>query len=384
MAIAPALPPRQLSFEDRVAYQRAIEEVYWRHRIWPMENRRAKPSLDEVMPQATIEKKVRDYLRDSQLLEQYRQKAITPEQLQAEMDRMARDTKQPQMLREIFAALGNDPAVIAECLARPALAERLINEVSAPEPNPKWSAITQKFPLIAPRLTLAWMNEPFGGLRGVTKIGAAHPLMLAKAARYKVPAITDTPSSCAANWTATTLTGAPDPRTLHTAVWTGSEMIVWGGSISGSIYNTGGRYNPTTDSWTPTAVPTTCNPEIDCAPAAREWHTAVWTGSEMVVWGGNVCDPNSCTETNTGGKYDPNSDSWTATAITDAPSARRQHTAVWTGAQMVVWGGAFTDQLYNFQKLSTGPRYDPAADSQQLHTIHVGLSLRTFAYSYLD
>ena len=28
---------RSLSFADRVAYQRAIEDVYWRHRIWPKE-----------------------------------------------------------------------------------------------------------------------------------------------------------------------------------------------------------------------------------------------------------------------------------------------------------------------------------------------------------
>jgi hypothetical protein len=26
---------RTLTFEERVAYQRAIEEVYWRNRIWP-------------------------------------------------------------------------------------------------------------------------------------------------------------------------------------------------------------------------------------------------------------------------------------------------------------------------------------------------------------
>ena len=43
------------------------------------------------------------------------------------MDRMARDTKQPEVLRELFEALGNDPFVIAECLARPALAERLLS-----------------------------------------------------------------------------------------------------------------------------------------------------------------------------------------------------------------------------------------------------------------
>jgi hypothetical protein len=448
------------------------------------------------------------------------------------MDRIARDTKQPEMLREIFTALGNEPAVIAECLARPVLAERLVRELAAQNQNrnsgSQW-------------LRVASSPKAIEDAFAMNTAKRAPTVAQVSAGTYALPEITSTSSNCSDNWTATSggastgavynaavwtgsemivwggttgapyyntgdrydpstdswtatsLTNAPDARAnhtavwtgtemiiwggyapnsgpgivntggrynptadtwtattttnapagrdqhttvwtgsemivwggtglgdfdastggrynpttdswtatsrpfvpcgmtncplgfhAHTAVWTGSEMIVWGGSVSGSIYNTGGRYNPTTDSWTPTAVPTTCNPEIDCAPAAREWHTAVWTGSEMVVWGGNVCDPNSCTETNTGGKYDPNSDSWTATAITDAPSARRQHTAVWTGAQMVVWGGGFTDQFYNFQKLSTGPRYDPAADSQQLHTIHVGLSLRTFAYSYLD
>src|SRR4030095_6909483 len=115
---------RTLSFGDRVAYQTAIEDVYWRHRIWPNTTPRPKPSLDAVMSQATIEQKVEDYLRNSELLEQEWQKPITSEQLQAEMDRMAQHTKQPEVLRDLFAALGNDPFLIAECLARPVLAER--------------------------------------------------------------------------------------------------------------------------------------------------------------------------------------------------------------------------------------------------------------------
>src|SRR4029434_1501075 len=107
---------RQLLFEDRVAYQRAIEEVYWRHRIWPRRSGQPHdptPSLDAVIWQATIEQKVQDDLRHSELLEQEWQKPITPEQLQAEMDRMAQHSKQPEVLRELFAALCNDPFVIA-------------------------------------------------------------------------------------------------------------------------------------------------------------------------------------------------------------------------------------------------------------------------------
>ena len=111
--------PRVLSFAERVAYQRAIEDVYWRHRIWPKENPKPKPSLDAVTSQAQLEKKVRGYLRDSQALEDYWHRPITADQLQAEMDRMAQHTRQPEVLRELFAALGNDPFVIAECLARP-------------------------------------------------------------------------------------------------------------------------------------------------------------------------------------------------------------------------------------------------------------------------
>jgi len=99
-----------------VAYQRAIEEVYWRHRLWPKERPDAKPSLDAVMSQAQLEGKVRDYLRNSQALEDYWQRPLTAEQLQAEMDRMAQHTKQPEILRELFEALGNDPFVIAEAM----------------------------------------------------------------------------------------------------------------------------------------------------------------------------------------------------------------------------------------------------------------------------
>src|SRR2546421_1394867 len=117
---------RTLTFEERVSDQRAIEDVYWRHRIWPKERPDPKPSLDSVMSNTQLEKKVTDYLRNSQALEDYWQRPITAEQLQAEMDRMARNTKQPEVLQELFEALGNDPFVIAECLARSALAERLL------------------------------------------------------------------------------------------------------------------------------------------------------------------------------------------------------------------------------------------------------------------
>jgi hypothetical protein len=120
-----------LTFKARVSYQRAIEEVYWRHRIWPKERPDPKPALNAVLSQDQLEKKVADYLRNSQALEDYWQRPLTAEQLQAEVDRMAQHTKQPEVLRELFAALGNDPFLIAECLARPELTERLLTELRA-------------------------------------------------------------------------------------------------------------------------------------------------------------------------------------------------------------------------------------------------------------
>ena len=50
---------RTLTFKERVTYQRAIEEVYWRHRIWPKENSKPKPPLDAVISHAQLEEKVK-------------------------------------------------------------------------------------------------------------------------------------------------------------------------------------------------------------------------------------------------------------------------------------------------------------------------------------
>src|SRR5204862_3894310 len=160
--------------------------------------------------------------------------------------------------------------------------------------------------------------------------------------KYMLPAISDGPNGCVDDtWTATSTTNAPDARSSHTTVWTGSEMIVWGGYNGSSFLNTGGRYSPSTDSWTAT---TTTN-----APNARSSHMAVWTGSEMIVWGGY----NGSSLLNTGGRYNPGTDNWTATSTTNAPVGRQEFTAVWTGSEMIVWGG------YNGGYLNTGGRYNP-------------------------
>jgi N-acetylneuraminic acid mutarotase len=316
---------RTLTFAERVSYQRAIEEIYWRHRIWPKERCDPKPPLDAVMSQAQLEKKVANYLRNSQALEDYLQRRITAEQLQAEMDRMAQHSKQPEVLRELFAVLGDDPFVIAECLARPALVERLLA-------HPALEQVKKT-------------SRTFGPIETTT-------------ASYALPTILYPTGGCADDtWTATSLVNAPTARASHTAVWTGNEMIVWGGIFydgqTNYFLNTGGRYNPATDTWASTSM--------NNAPTGRINHTAVWTGSEMIIWGGYYFDENVQSYwLNTGGRYNPVMDEWTATSTTNVPSERRNHTAVWTGGEMIVWGGSNGGGA---PAIDTGGRYNPSLDN---------------------
>src|SRR5262249_62107265 len=116
----------------------------------------------------------------------------------------------------------------------------------------------------------------------------------------------------------------------HATVWTGSEMIVWGGGIDSPLSEraNGGRYDPATDTWT--AVSSTN------APEKRRALTAVWTGTEMIVWGGvwELPSPSPYIQyLNNGGRYSPASDSWVPTSIQDngPPAPRQFHTATWTG-----------------------------------------------------
>jgi len=140
------------------------------------------------------------------------------------------------------------------------------------------------------------------------------------------------------SWAPTSTLGAPSPRMNHTAVWTGREMIVWGGEDgSGALVN-GAKYDPFTNTWSP-VTPVR-------APSARLGHVAVWTGKEMIIYGGSGA-------TLSGARYDPVLDAWTPTSGTGSPAAAVPFRAVWTGLEMIVWS----------QQNQTGGRYDPVADT---------------------
>ncbi len=324
-----------LTLEQRVSYQKALEQVYWQHRIWPKENAQPKPALETIMPEAVIRLRTEDYLRKSYALDTHWKTHLTSNDIQAEINRIAYETRDSGMLQELFAALDNDAYVIAECLARPLLVDRLAHKT---EGFDRWWADNKE------RMPAAFQLAVYN---------------------YKLPDVKSGMSVGVLDNEATT-SGAPSGRDRHTAVWTGAEMIVWGGADINACQtvwdvilcfdtNTGGRYNPATNSWTATS--------LSRAPRASSGHSAIWTGTEMIIWGGSCFGffTSTCGGlTSTEGRYNPATDTWSTITSTSAPSQRSNHSAVWTGTEMIIWGGCCNASE---NPLKSGARYDPATDS---------------------
>jgi len=424
-----ATDARDLTFEDRVKAQEAIERVYYSHQIGT-----TRP-FEEAVTRAVLVHKVRTYLKESLALETIWRKPITAEALERELERIARRTRMPERLHELFAALGNDSLLIQECLARPLLVGRLarsffssdqtlhgderraagdlrerlirgevdparaypgrtVTRFTRVEPGEADSAAQRdasrlelspedfrslatrfpgqvgvigsiaetpdafQIPVVLDRnpdsLLVATFTIPKESWEGWwTKIesGLGEDSVEAVAIHTLLPDLAPQRtgvSSCAVDdqWLDGTWDDVPDARYGHTAVWTGSLMLVWGGDEQVS----GGRYDPATDTWEPI---TRLN-----APSPRDGHTAVWTGSVMIVWGGTYGY-----QLNTGGRYDPQTDTWTPTSTLNAPMARDRHTAIWTGREMAIWGGRFIDPTTSrIFDLNTGGTYDPGTD----------------------
>jgi hypothetical protein len=156
-------------------------------------------------------------------------------------------------------------------------------------------------------------------------------------------------------WAPMSTDGAPSGRVDYGAVWTGREMIIWGGwNIPSDItYADGARYNPATDTWRPISA--------DGAPPASHGMSAVWTGSEMVIWGGRNQPNNQVL--NVGARYDPATDTWRPLSTENVAEGRFYHTTIWTGSEMIVWGGSRGGGL---PEVNSGGRYNPASDSWAL------------------
>jgi hypothetical protein len=390
-----AICGQSLTLNERIFAQEKIERVYYKHRIWPQSNPDTKPMFELIVPRDLIQQKVISSMKKSAALN------ISSEMLQAELDRIAKTTRDPQMLKELFAALDNDPFLIAETLVRTSLASRMIRKnKNAISIN---NSFSYKLPDIVQATCQGWelmtaANPPEARAHHSTIwtgsemiVWGGGPSGLNTGGRFDPALNTWTPTSTGAN--------VPSARYSHTAVWTGNEMIIWGGfSLTLNELNTGGRYNPVSDTWTTTSV--------SGVPSARFDHVAVWTGTEMIVskgqsqsavnaggrynpttnnWQPIASDPNNPAEMfgttavwtgqymviwggtdgtnvfNAGGRYNPSTDSWLPTSLNNAPAARFGHTTVWTGSEMIVWGGSFQAN----QSFNSGGRYNPVSDSWQ-------------------
>lgn len=433
---------RDLTFRDRVAAQRAIDRLEYQHRIG------TRRPFEEAVPEEITERRVLESLRRSAALENVWRTRVSRAMLDAELRRMARRTWFPDRLRAVEEALGGDPLLLRECLARPVLVERLVQgffegdrrihagaresagrlradlargridprheregrtvvEVSAADAASPDAATD---PGIASHSGIAsHRGDPSGGRRdaamlrlgreqfavwraglpaGPGEVGpvveerdafAIHVILEERATSVRVatyvvpktgwdewwavvaPALDpfavknapgedalpapeiDTTGACPGDdvWNNGSLDDPFDPRQGHSAVWTGSEFIVWGG-FNGRYMSDGARYDPLTDSWTRLSAAG--------APAARYWHSGLWTGARMLVWGGN-----NGSALNSGGLYDPGTDTWSPTNAVAAPPGRYLHTAVWTGEEMLVWGG----RAAGGTNLGGGAAYDP-------------------------
>ena len=110
-----------LTLEARVRCQESLERVYWRHRSSNPES-----SFAQVLPQDLLRQRAEDVVLKTAALRELWQVTVSPQQVQAELDRMAAHSQSPARLSELFAALGDDPTLVAECIARPVLVDRLL------------------------------------------------------------------------------------------------------------------------------------------------------------------------------------------------------------------------------------------------------------------
>jgi hypothetical protein len=130
------------------------------------------------------------------------------------------------------------------------------------------------------------------------------------------------------------LPALPAARGFATATWSGSELLLvggWGppaGAEQVTLYRSGVAYSPQTNRWR----------TLPAADSGRIEHVAVWTGRTLLIWGGRTLRAGEWTTASNGLAYDPATNRWSA--LPTAPlRGGAEPMGVWTGSQMIVWGG---------------------------------------------
>jgi hypothetical protein len=152
-------------------------------------------------------------------------------------------------------------------------------------------------------------------------------------------------------WTAiTTPTLFSGGREGHRALWAGSKMIVWGGRDELDYVKNGAMYEPATDTWTTMDPPPT-------SFTGRWYHVqiSIPTTNRMLVWGGIGCGTGiACAD---GALFDPTTNTWTTVPLAPISGRAFAH-AVWTGTDVVIWGGGAAGVQYR-----DGARYNPSTNT---------------------
>jgi len=133
--------------------------------------------------------------------------------------------------------------------------------------------------------------------------------------------------------------------------WTGRELLIWGGWDGGfrdpPYFGDGAAFDPGAGTWR----------MLSPAPIAGRTPFSVWTGEELIVWGST----DRSQRMRDGAAYDPASDSWTK--IAEAPVDITDGSAVWTGQEMIVFGASLNGNNRADTPTAIGAAYDPKADS---------------------
>jgi hypothetical protein len=200
---------------------------------------------------------------------------------------------------------------------------------------------------------------------------------------------TDPWAGYAAGWTKLPL--PPEVRPGAANVWTGQEVMTWGGAAPPRKHYEptadGYSFDPRTGTWSPIpsapvaskyahgvwtgsrAIFVSGRTTLAYAPATRTWETlptvpanvgtavVVWTGAELFVWGGG----REGEETNArGAMFDPASRRWRS--IVPAPFGLNLASGVWTGREVIVFGSLLNNRNIAPTRTSVGEAYDPSTD----------------------
>jgi hypothetical protein len=157
--------------------------------------------------------------------------------------------------------------------------------------------------------------------------------------------------------------GPLSARSGQSALWTGSAMLIWGGqSVSNQVVcpcethslNDGVRYDPKSNLWT-TMSPSPLSP--------REGSASVWTGHLALFWGGQSASTYSVSPpSSNGASYNPSTNRWAL--LPKSPlSPRVGATALWTGTEAIVIGGqgspSSTSRSFSNGTETDGATYNP-------------------------